>query len=423
MQAALLLRKGVTLGTILLFIGTAVFPSNGQQLEKLSVPMSRGVTLYVGGTGPGNYTKIQDAIDNASNGDTVFVYDDSSPYYEHVKIQKSITLLGENRETTIIDANENGSPIILEANNVTVRGFTIQKSGYSCFLNAGIYIKNSGEASDSNNNKIIGNNIIQNHHGFYGYHSKNNNISDNVMIGNDHGAIYCDGCDSTIIQNNTITENCDGVWIWESKFVQVNRNTIDDNYEFGVLFDGFSQVSTFHQVKYNSITRHKFGLTIWSEHNMVEHNYIANNSFGVLLKALGMYGARWNVVRSNTIANSTTMGLLLEGATWCKILKNNFIENTVHATFYYWLPTKMIAPLFGRFLQMNKFFYNYWDDDNMTSPRMIQGQMVCYVLLSVFLLILYDAGFIHTPPDVEPKYVQWKNYDWFPAEEPYDIGE
>ena len=45
-----------------------------------------GNILYVGGDGPGNYTKIQNAIDNASSGDTVFVYDDSSPYIEDIKI-------------------------------------------------------------------------------------------------------------------------------------------------------------------------------------------------------------------------------------------------------------------------------------------------------------------------------------------------
>jgi len=30
-------------------------------------------TLYVGGDGPGNYTRIQNAIDNATNEDTIFV--------------------------------------------------------------------------------------------------------------------------------------------------------------------------------------------------------------------------------------------------------------------------------------------------------------------------------------------------------------
>ena len=33
-----------------------------------------GAALYVGGTGGGNFSKIQYAIDNASSGDTVYVY-------------------------------------------------------------------------------------------------------------------------------------------------------------------------------------------------------------------------------------------------------------------------------------------------------------------------------------------------------------
>ena len=47
-------------------------------------------TLYVGGTGPGNYTSIQSAIDDAINGDTVFVYDDSSPYNEQIINERGI---------------------------------------------------------------------------------------------------------------------------------------------------------------------------------------------------------------------------------------------------------------------------------------------------------------------------------------------
>jgi hypothetical protein len=44
--------------------------------KKPIMPISNGKTLYVGGTGEGNYTKIQDAIEDAVDGDTVFVYDE-----------------------------------------------------------------------------------------------------------------------------------------------------------------------------------------------------------------------------------------------------------------------------------------------------------------------------------------------------------
>ena len=51
-------------------------------------------TLYVGGDGPGNYSNIQDAIDDASDGYIIYVY--SGTYNENVFIDKQINLVGEN---------------------------------------------------------------------------------------------------------------------------------------------------------------------------------------------------------------------------------------------------------------------------------------------------------------------------------------
>ena len=75
------MKKSIAIGIIFLFILSALAPLTLGYNVKISdikeqtpLIVSRGNTLYVGGSGPGNYTKIQDAIDNTSDGDTVFVY-------------------------------------------------------------------------------------------------------------------------------------------------------------------------------------------------------------------------------------------------------------------------------------------------------------------------------------------------------------
>jgi len=115
-----------------------------------------GNILYVGGSGPNNYTKIQDAIDNASDGDTVFVFDDSSPYMENIVVDTSITLWGEEKNTTIIDGGHQGHGVNISADNVTVRGFTIQNcDGNESGLEAGIVVS-------SKCNQIMDNILVDN---------------------------------------------------------------------------------------------------------------------------------------------------------------------------------------------------------------------------------------------------------------------
>ena len=99
-----------------------------------------GVTLYVGNNEPGSYSTIQSAIDDASDGDTIFVYDDSAPYDENILISKSINLIGENRETTIIDGGRWNHVIHISVDFVNVSGFTLIDSGND---NAGISINSN----------------------------------------------------------------------------------------------------------------------------------------------------------------------------------------------------------------------------------------------------------------------------------------
>ena len=124
------MKRILAIGIILLFIGMSISSSTGFNEREQSIKTLNGKTLYVGGSGSGNYTKIQDAIDNTSDGDTVFVYNDSSPYYEHVIVNITINLYGEDRNSTVIDGSNSGTVIWVLADWVNIKGFTIQ-SGFS----------------------------------------------------------------------------------------------------------------------------------------------------------------------------------------------------------------------------------------------------------------------------------------------------
>ncbi len=68
------MKKLLVFGVIVLFIGMSVVPSTAvTDFKDVSTVSFDGNTLYVGGSGPNNYTTIQGAIDDSVNGDTVLV--------------------------------------------------------------------------------------------------------------------------------------------------------------------------------------------------------------------------------------------------------------------------------------------------------------------------------------------------------------
>jgi len=184
----------------------------------------KGDSLYVGGNGPDNYSKIQYAINNASDGDKIFVY--SGIYNERVLINKSIDLIGEDKESTVIDGGGKYYVIHIDANNVSVNNFYINNSGIYG-TNAGITIY--GEIK----NITIDNNIItDNYFGIcigdpylykriYYVH-----ITNNLIQNNEFGIGFYEGYE-TIILNNTFIDN--GIFIIKgsTKDNVVKNNTIN----------------------------------------------------------------------------------------------------------------------------------------------------------------------------------------------------
>ena len=139
MHKKILLSVGITI----LFLGISVTPSVAfYTIKKSSKQLSDGNTLYVGGSGLGNYSSIQDAIDNASDGDTVFVYNDSSPYIGYLIVNKSISLIGEDRDSTVI--KEGRELVYITADYVNVTGFTIQIGSTGILIHGGRFSNISG---------------------------------------------------------------------------------------------------------------------------------------------------------------------------------------------------------------------------------------------------------------------------------------
>ena len=237
-----LANKWIVSSVMILVIFMSVNYSTGRiAKEHLNITTFEGNVLYVGGSGPGNYTSIQAAIDNASDGDIVYVYDESSPYFENVLVDKSVQLIGENRETTVIDGQRIGDVVWLAADEINISGFTIQNGSNSDGTAGGIRL-------DPSSHSMVFNNIIKNNEK-YGVHtlenaSSNNIISRNLIIENG-GDNYTTHANLNIYllrsSNNTITDNIIkdaigigiGICYW-SKNTTVRRNIITGNKMEGI---------------------------------------------------------------------------------------------------------------------------------------------------------------------------------------------
>jgi len=175
------IRKGLAVAVIVLFVSICVIPSTGINVEKVSKTSYEGNTLYVGGSGPGNYTKIQDAINDSVYGDTVYVY--SGIYFENLYINELLFLIGEDCNSTIIDGRYSDWTCINLFDTAMVTGFTIQNASW-----AGIIIDGSGWSGNSHGNLIYGNIIKDNKEGgiLIGG-SSHNKIHSNYFINNTKG--------------------------------------------------------------------------------------------------------------------------------------------------------------------------------------------------------------------------------------------
>jgi len=198
-----------------------------------------------------NYTSIQEAINapETLDGHTVFV--EEGTYYEHVTVSKSLTLLGEDREVTIIDGNMIGNVVWITRDHVNIRGFTIRRSGQGG-TNSGIYVGSTRYCD------ISANCIVDNEYGVHGF-PRNMSITDNTIEGNFLGVDLNSGSTGNVISRNHLVAN----------YVSVHLNLADANY-----------------ILQNNMTNNSRSVTLWeSKNNTLYHNNFLNNTFGSVTAA------------------------------------------------------------------------------------------------------------------------------------------
>lgn len=208
----------VAIFIILLYIFAGINTSFADGNEKISSPKK----IYVGGEGKDNYTKIQLAINEAINGDTIFVY--NGTYHENIIVDKELKIIGESKENTIIDGGKNESVVEIVSGNVLIKNFTIQRSG-GRMPSAGIKIHSS-------HNEILNCIITKNFDGICLERSSYNTISNcSIYSNNDAGIWLHVGSKYNYISNCRIYSNgYYGIWIQSSnRYNRISNCSIYEN--------------------------------------------------------------------------------------------------------------------------------------------------------------------------------------------------
>lgn len=214
---------------------------------------------------PDDYLTIQEAINNVVSGDVIFVR--KGVYHENLLVYKRVSLIGENKDLTIVDGDGNGTVVTVTANNVTIQNFTIRNSGNSPY-DAGILVRNSTGV------KVSQNIIRKTNDGIRLNYSDNNMISENIVFSVSFGGIVLAFSSDNIISNNEVSLSYYGIYFYSSSNNFALSNVLSLNF-YGV----YLYFSTNNNVSSNTISsNYQLGIyvTFYSGGNIFYHNNLEN---------------------------------------------------------------------------------------------------------------------------------------------------
>ncbi len=345
-------RAAIILVLVLCFVVVSI--------PQIGVVQTESKTIVV----PDDYSNIQEAVDQASQGDTVFVRN-GFYYNQTVTIDKALSLIGEDKTNTRIigDWSLNGTVVLVRHDGVVVQNLTLNNVDGAGVSGRGVHLLNVRNCVVSNCNSV--NSGI----GVWLYGSSENTIEDNYIVGEntnhfnygiklqnshynsilwnnvtdyDYGfGIVLDSSIGNNLTGNLILNNYHGIWLNSAN----NNNLIDNNVSLTRnIFVGISEQmmlgsfgirlfsSVNNTIKNNDVLGVPKGIQIVasSYFNLVENNTVTNSTLGFELANNSSH----NLILGNKISNSE-YGLEIKYVLNNTITANNITDNLVGANFEY----------------------------------------------------------------------------------------
>jgi parallel beta-helix repeat protein len=264
-----------------------------------------------------DYSTIQEAINNAAAGDTVFVK--AGTYYEHVFVNKTISLVGEDVSATIIDGNSSGHVINIVSDYVNVTGFTVRKSG-----NVQVPALDAGFCLNGTTGCIISENrAIDN--GFCAIslqYSDQNLIAHNNLSGAGWGGIHLMSSSRNIVSGNLIADKYGGV----NGHVSSNYNNFTENVISNCTYGMFYHASNHNNIWGNNMSAIAVE-GIWLQ-DQVNYNLVAENNLINNTVAIRLQGPNYNNTLSRNVITGAGYGIKIENnARYTRIADNVIVNN------------------------------------------------------------------------------------------------
>ena len=301
-----------------------------------TLTITKANIITVDDDGPADYQTIQEAIDAAIPGDTIYVYEGTYP--EHVIVNKTVKLKGEAKEKVIVTGSGSGTVFLVTADRVSISRFTIRDGDYGIFsdrtdalevtdniVTSYIYGIYQNRTTDS---WITYNDISYGEYGIVTYEAHNdgirhNTISYNTVYGaKDYNsqlkncfnwnkffknkvAYYYDPDQelSTLeFDGNIIEDNEIGIKVAGASTVKLTNNTIRNN-GYGIYLTDASPL-----VFNNSLDGNRIGVYCTESSSLILQNTILGGEFGVYCEGASP------VIQDNVIDGSDRYAILLEGS-------------------------------------------------------------------------------------------------------------